>query len=792
MKTMKNVFTFIFIFSFAIVFSQETYSRVKIFTDSKGLKTLAELGLAVDHGISKKDFFFISDFSNSEILKMRENGFKIEILIDDVKKFYVDRNKASQKSVEKNTLCNQGTSSSSFSPEVPTNFNLGLMGGFFTYQEFLAELDAMKAQYPNLITSKAPISTFLTTENRPLYWLKISDNPEIDETNETEVLYSAIHHAREPLGLSETIFYMWYLLENYATSEEIQFLVNNTEMYFVPCVNPDGYVYNQTDSPDGGGMHRKNRRDVGSSNKGVDLNRNYSYQWGTTGVSFDVNSDTYPGTAAFSENETQAMKWLCNNRDFSFAFNAHTYSNYILYPISSTSEEFAEDDAYFSAFTSHMVQYNGYANMKSSGLYPASGDSDDYMYKEDIANKPEIFAMTPEIGNSTQGFWPASTDITGICKEMVFPNLMLSHLSHKYLVVKDLDPSKIELMTGDFNYSAYRLGNESGNVTVSIVPLLGIQSVGAPDVYNLNLMETQNGAISYVLNPAIQFGDVVKYVIHTDYGGWIHRDTIIKSFGTIALQLFDDASSNSGWTGNWTTTNQTSYSPNNSFTESAGGDYANQANKTYKLNTAIDLTVATSAMVTFYAKWDIEADFDYCQFQVSTDGGTSWIGQCGLYTTAGSGPDAGGVQPLEEPVFEGTQLSWVKEEIDLSDYLGQTILVRFLFESDGGLRKDGFYFDDFAVLYDLDAGAKLDELVIDTKVIPNPANNSVYLSFSSPLPSGVVKVFDQTGKVIFDQKINQLTNKLTIDTSQFPSGIYTVQIRETNFICSPVKLVVVH
>jgi len=39
----------------------------------------------------------------------------------------------------------------------------------------------MVQQYPNLITAKAPISTFLSHENRPIYHVKISDNPNVDE-----------------------------------------------------------------------------------------------------------------------------------------------------------------------------------------------------------------------------------------------------------------------------------------------------------------------------------------------------------------------------------------------------------------------------------------------------------------------------------------------------------------------------------------------------------------------------------------------------------------------------------
>ena len=68
-------------------------------------------------------------------------------------------------------------------------------------------------------------------------------------------------------------------------------------------------------------MHRKNKAPVGSSNPGVDLNRNYAYGWNTTGVSSNQNNDTYPGTSAFSEPETQAMKWLVETYDMELAFN---------------------------------------------------------------------------------------------------------------------------------------------------------------------------------------------------------------------------------------------------------------------------------------------------------------------------------------------------------------------------------------------------------------------------------------------------------------------------------------
>jgi PKD repeat protein len=697
---------FFFIFSIAINFCSfsQNYSRVKVFGTNEELLKLGNIGVTMDHGIRKEGLFFISDFSKEEISIMQTYGYDYEILIADVEKYYIDiLNNPSKESenVLKNTNCTGtgGGGSSTFSPATPSNFNLGTMGGYLKYNEMLAELDAMAAQFPNLITVKAPISNFLTAGNRPIYQVRISDNPNTNESGEPKVLYTAIHHAREPMSLMETIFYMWYLLENYGTNEEVTYLVNNTQMFFVPCINPDGYVYNETTNPNGGGMWRKNRRNNGNGTFGVDLNRNYSYGWGTTGTSSTPSNDTYCGPSAFSEPETQAIRWLVQNNDFEMAFNAHTWAEELLFPIGTTDAEFAPHHDYFQDYTNHMTELNGYFAQKSSGLYPASGDSDDYMYKVDVGvnQKDTVFAHTPEVGTA---FWQPSAQIVATCKEMVFPNLVLAHLTRNYNVVKDSDPSSVPTITGNFNHSIKRLGRQGGPVVVSIEPLLNIVSVGNSITYNLNSQQTLTGAIAYSLNPSIQFGDQIKYILKTDNGLWTKKDTIVKSYGAITLQALEDATSVTNWTGNWSTTTSTFVSPSKSFFDGSANNYSNNTNKTYTYVPTINLTQATNAMVSFYAKWGIETDYDFVQFQVSTDGGTTWIGQCGNYTVTGTSAN-GSVQPNGQPVYEGIQSSWVLEEINLSDYIGQQIKVRFQLRSDGGETADGYYFDDFKVFYSI-------------------------------------------------------------------------------------------
>ncbi len=772
---MKTILFVALLFVVSTVSAQK-FSKVKIYADRDGLAHLFNEGIPVDHGNRKIGQFIITDLSEQDIQRVAALNYPYEVVIDDVKNYYVQQNFSSQ---PKNATC-PGTSTGN-TPPVPENFHVpSTYGGYYKYNEMLQELDEMAALYPNLISVKAPIHTFLTWENRPIYQVKISNNPNSND-GDPMVLYSAIHHAREPMSMSQLIYYMWYLLENYDTNPEVKYLIDHTQMLFVPCLNPDGYIYNETTDPNGGGMHRKNRNpSIGTTNKGVDINRNYSYGWGTTGVSPNQNNDTYPGTSAFSEPETQAMRWLVQNLPIEAALNAHTYGDMLLFPIGTTAEEYADHHDYFQALGDHLTQYNGFEATKSSGLYPASGDSDDYMYKVDVGVgvKDTVFAMTPEIGGS---FWPASSEIIPTCQEMLFVNLGLAHMVHKYYIVKEDDPISVTTATGNFHHTIKRLGRENGPASVSLEPLLNIQSVGNAVSYNLAATATDDGNISYVLTAGIQDGDEIKYVLTTDDGNWIQRDTITKIYGSGTAMdevVSENGESTTNWTGNWGTTTAKYYSPTRSITDSPGSDYQNNTTRTIMYSNPIDLTDAETAKVTFYAQWEIEADYDYCQFQVSLDGGTSWIGQCGLYTNAGSAAN-NSVQPDNEPVWDGTQTTWVAEEISLSDYIGETIRIRFILESDGGVRNDGFYFDEFKILTTtaeepVEPGVGLSVVEKNNlTVYPNPSSGLVYIT--GAVVNDRIELTDLRGVVVFRSNVTSAESE-KLDISSLATGTYLIKI----------------
>ncbi|HYE96954.1 MAG TPA: M14 family zinc carboxypeptidase, partial [Rubricoccaceae bacterium] len=201
-------------------------------------------------------------------------------------------------------------------------------------------------------------------------------------------------------------------------------------MFFIPMVNPDGYRYNYQTNPSGGGMWRKNRRNNGGGEFGVDPNRNYAYQWGRDeeGSSSSTWSEVYRGPAPFSEPETQAVRdFLESGRRVELAFNYHTSGDLLLYSWSYEDGAYTPDDSLFDAYGAQLTSLNGYTYGTSPDvLYKVNGGSDDWMYGEQTT-KPKILAFTPEVGHF--GFWPPASQIIPQADENLEMNLWLAQLA---------------------------------------------------------------------------------------------------------------------------------------------------------------------------------------------------------------------------------------------------------------------------------------------------------------------------------------------------------------------------
>ena len=393
---LKYVLSF-FIFSF--IFSNQIYKEIKINNPKSDMfQMLHQNGVHIDHAHFSDGEYLIFAASSDDLQTINSLGVDYEILIDNLEMFYQSR----------------------LTDNYTREFGLGSMGGYYTFNEIEQNLDELYNEYPQFVKQKISIGT--TLEGRDIWAIKLSDNPNLDE-DETEVLYTGLHHAREPMGYMNLFYYMYWLCENYGVEEEATQILNTRELWFIPAVNPDGLVYNQEISPNGGGMQRKNMRQTcASSPDGVDLNRNYSFQWGLDdeGSSGDGCNETYRGSAPFSEPETQAVRDFVDSHDFPIALNYHSYSDLLIYPFgySYDNDVPAEDLETFIEYGQEMVKYNGYAlGTGPELLYPVNGEACDWMYGEH-----QIFAYTPEIGGQSDGFWPATDRIVPLAEENLHPN----------------------------------------------------------------------------------------------------------------------------------------------------------------------------------------------------------------------------------------------------------------------------------------------------------------------------------------------------------------------------------
>jgi len=296
-------------------------------------------------------------------------------------------------------------------PEAQGDIN----GAFHSYYEVETELKALESSYPALAKV---MDLGQSLEKRQIYALKISANVQLDE-DEAKVLILGCHHAREWISVEVPFLMGKYLLEHYSTDAGLKDLVDKSEIWIVPLVNPDGLEYS---------IHhwrywRKNRRDNGDNSWGVDLNRNYGYAWGwdAEGSSPNPTSDVYRGAAPFSEPEIQAVRDLVATRRFQGLVSYHSYSQSILYPwgyISTPAPDDSDLQALAAGMTDRIQRVNGRVydfGRAGATLYLTNGDTTDWAYG--TYGIPAYTIELPPLEYLDGGFFNAESDIDSIFRE---------------------------------------------------------------------------------------------------------------------------------------------------------------------------------------------------------------------------------------------------------------------------------------------------------------------------------------------------------------------------------------
>lgn len=299
-------------------------------------------------------------------------------------------------------------------------------GNFHSYDETITEFKSLAAAHPDLATYFTLGSSY---EGREVFALKISKNASVDDMSKPDVMITGLHHAREWISVESPVYFANQLVKGYATDDSIKYLVDHLQIWIVPIVNPDGLTYTQNSPNDGLDpvrLWRKNRRPVSggtcSSPVGVDLNRNYDFQWrepddapcpdfcsdrsclnDDVGGSDDPNAEIYRGPRPESEPEIQAIKSLVDdpNRHFRAQLDYHNYAQLILYPWGYAPFGTNDEDT-LSRLGQQMsdavfdVAGTRYRAEQAVELYSLTGSSIDYAYGVNHVPAPFVVEIRPK------------------------------------------------------------------------------------------------------------------------------------------------------------------------------------------------------------------------------------------------------------------------------------------------------------------------------------------------------------------------------------------------------------
>ncbi len=767
--------------------------RVKVYLNSN-----EDIAYLINNGVYAEKYFgnvktgIELEITDEEFQKLKMLNFRYEVMIADLDEYYNTRPPISLAEKQQNNeiLNSDGINS----------YTLGTMGGYHKYTEIISVLDTLKLLFPNLITAKQNIGS--SHESRTLYAVKISDNPNVDESaTEVGIYFDAIHHAREPMSMEVLLYYMWWLLENYNTNPEAQYLVNNREIFIVPIVNPDGYVYNQTTNPNGGGSWRKNRRvNGGSSCFGVDPNRNYSYGWGIgSGSSNSPCSDTYRGPSAFSEPECVSVRDFVLLKKPKIGISLHSAAGYHLNPLSYNDSTLAYQ--IYSDYSSEFGETNDflYGNVIQMLGYYSAGTTRDYLHSQGC------YSWTSEMEGSS--FWPSSSQIIPQCSRFMPTLKLVTWMGGGYAKMQNFKvsgkgwSSKNDTLNLVVSVRNKSLNQVSKNVVVelssnysgltSIISTASYDSISAKQIKS----NTTNPFKFKIPNTA-NVTDNMQFIATVKQEGVVaSKDTFYVTVGKTDSLFFDNAESGIGnWTTTsnkylWDTTYVSSWSGSRSFADSRYGNSQNSTTSYFNLTPTINLSGKINPRLEFAIRYATETGYDYCRLQISTNSGSTWTSLAGRYTKTF----------LSQPSYIGSKY-WVYEQINLNSYIGQNVKFRFLFYTDSGTPGDGVYIDDFRIVDYKDnttgitqVGNEIPKEFSLLQNYPNPFNPETNIQFQVPSSKFVKLVlFDFLGrevKTLVNEYKQAGIYQVSFNAEGLSSGVYFYKMTAGNF--SDVKRMVV-
>ncbi len=571
---------------------------------------------------------------------------------------------------------------------------------YFTNDQYNQFMVDTAAQFPAICSL---VQAGTSIQGRPIYFLKITDNPALEEA-EPEFKYISSIHGDEVVGYYLCIKLIQQLTSEYGTNPRITNLVDNTEIWICPMMNPDGYVLGQ----------RYNAA-------GVDLNRNFPMP---TGEQHPDGNATAP--------ENLAVMDFSNAHSFNLSANFHGGALVFNYPWDYTLSLAPDNDLLIQSAlaytTTNLPMYNstefpqGITN--GAAWYIITGSMQDWCY-----GFTDCIESTIELGNTK---WPQASTLPTYWAQNQESLLAYMEFAQRgaqgYVTTEGGAPLAASIIV-EGNAKTVNTDPSLGDYHRLLLPgthtLTAMAPGYLPQTAQITVPATGAATHNFALTQAqaVDFNGQIRHVdgvpipscpvtIHTDpplstvadvfgcfsFPGILEglyditfNSALFEPYSTrflltadeprqvfILLETLDVFSDPCDNLANWTVTGPwgvVESGGNNVITDSPAGNYNNNSSRTLKQTTPVAVANLSEPALSFKTRYSLESGYDFVNVQASANG-SDWTTLAAL---TGSHPD------------------WARLTLPLPAGMGPNVQVRFRLVSDWSSTDDGIYLDDITI-----------------------------------------------------------------------------------------------